>query len=65
MNESVHFFLIVLFWLYLAGIVLKALLMAVSNYPRTQQFSVGMDAFSLIFGGAWVFWISWLLWGAN
>jgi hypothetical protein len=60
-----RFFILVLFWCMVVGLLRRLYVMVGSEYPRTQTFSVGYDTAATIENLAWIFWAAYLLWGAR
>lgn len=41
-------FVTVMFWLYLANIIVKAITLLVATYPRNIEYTVGFDVVSIL-----------------
>lgn len=56
-------FILVYFTIATVGAVIRAVIMSLSDYPRTTTVSVGHDAAVMIIGVAFLLWAGILLWG--
>jgi len=58
-----HTYILVSFWLTLIGLILRAIIVSVSEYPRKEQISLGAELMRFIVNIPFMLWAAYLLWG--